>query len=637
MGVVGLFEKNDKVVQKSTTIHPVIIRTQFVAKEISELAKRHNIAPNMLDFKILEVETYVRVNEEKNEANWELISNEKLHKMDSVTETLNKYFQIKQTYEIKIYLKEDDTLFKNFSSSVGANATKCKIYLSIKAGSRIDVGKTFEEEFLNYINKSKVRAGILIYIFDEMVEELISRVSAQANAGGVLSYDKATTLLIAKSHEPVATIHDSLVLHYKKSTTQAAGSAIDYSKRGFIDGVAEGDLLIEYIKPNKGQPGRNCSGEFLESMDPFVRYAPTFNVDETISVVDKADTIEYIAKKSGYIVLENGAYQIKSDLQVDTINFKTTGSIVSGLDSDISLNVKESSSEEDAIGEGMEVEVNQIDIEGNVGARAKVRARRATVSGQTHKTSEVYADELTIAVHKGLAVGENIKIGRLETGEVRGKIVSVGQAVGGDIRAKEIEISLCGSHVKATASKLIEIKKMQGSENIFTIDPLAHKEKEELFSENMDDIDELEKSIKEIAKEIVKYDKLVKDNMAAFNDIRKRLIHYQKNKIEMPSSFVDKYKQFQKIQEHLELIKKEHSEKDDKFKYLTMKSVSFQDSIFEARIINRDKWQGYNELIFKLVSPAMDIVYKPFDGSTEQIFALVAMEDGSFEVKSVHE
>lgn len=637
MDVVGLFEKNDKVVQKSTTIHPVIIRTQFVAKEISELAKRHNIASNLLDFKILEVETYVRVNEEKSEADWELIDNKRLNSINVVNEILNKNFQIKQTYEIKIYPKEDDTLFKNFSSSVGANATKCKIYLSIKAGSKVGVDKTFEEEFLSYVNKSKVRAGILIYIFDEMVEELISKASAQAGSNGILSYDKATTLLIAKSYEPVATIHDNLVLHYKKSTTQAAGSAIDYSKRGFIDGVNEGDLLIEYIKPNKGKPGRNCSGEFLDPMEPFVRYAPTFSVDETISVVDKADTTEYIAKKSGYIVLENGVYQIKSDLQVDTINFKTTGSIVSGLDSDISLNVKESSSEKDAIGEGMEVEVNQIDIDGNVGARAKVRARRATVSGQTHKTSEVYADELTIAIHKGLAVGENVKIGRLETGEVRGKIVSVGQAVGGDIRGKEIEISLCGSHVKATASKLIEIKKLQGSENIFTIDPLAHKEKEELFSENMDDIDELEKSIKEVTKEIVKYEKLVKDNMAAFNDIRKRLIHYQKNKIEMPSSFVDKYKQFQKIQEHLALIKKEHSEKDDKFKYLTMKAVSFQDSIFEARIINRDKWQGYNELIFKLVSPAVDIIYKPFEGSTEQIFALVAMEDGSFEVKSVHE
>ncbi|MDD5157156.1 flagellar assembly protein A [Sulfurimonas sp.] len=634
---MGLFEKNDNVIQKPITVHPTIIKTQFVAKEIAELAKRHNISPNTLDFKILEVETYTRTNKEKSEADWELIDDEMLHKISDDAEILNKNFQIKQIYEVKIFLRENDSIFKNFNSAVGANATKCKIYLSIKAGSKIKVDKTFEKEFVDYINKSKVRAGILIYVFDKMLKELVLKISAQAKVDGTLSYDKSITLLIAESHEPVATIHDNLIFHYKKDTTQPINGAIDYSKRGFINGVGEGNLLIEYIKPKKGQPGRNCSGEFLDPMEPFVRYAPSFGVDDTISVIEKADTIEYVAKKSGYIVLENGVYQIKSDLQVNTIDFKTTGSIVSGLDSDIALNVKESDFEKDAIGEGMEVEVNQIDVEGNIGARVKVRARRATINGQTHKTSEVNADELTITVHKGLAVGKNIKIGRLESGEVRGRMVSIGQAVGGDIRGQEIEISLCGSHVKATASKLIEIKKLQGSENIFTIDPLVHKEKEELFSENMDNIDELGKETKEIAKEIVKYEKLVKDNTAAFNEIRKKLIHYQQNKIAMPASFVDKYKQFQKIQEHLELIKKEYIEKQERFKYLTMKIASFQESIFEARIINRDKWNGYNELIFKLVSPSIDIVYKPFEGSTEQIFALVETEEGTFEIKPVHE
>ena len=49
---MGLFENSDKVIKKPTTIHPTIIKTEFVAKEILELAKRHNVSPSALDFKI---------------------------------------------------------------------------------------------------------------------------------------------------------------------------------------------------------------------------------------------------------------------------------------------------------------------------------------------------------------------------------------------------------------------------------------------------------------------------------------------------------------------------------------------------------------------------------------------------------
>jgi len=52
----------------------------------------------------------------------------------------------------------------------------------------------------------------------------------------------------------------------------------------------------------------------------------------------------------------------------------------------------------------MEVEVSEIDVKGNVGAGAKVHAKRASIEGQTHKESKIYADDLTINIHKGIAV-----------------------------------------------------------------------------------------------------------------------------------------------------------------------------------------------------------------------------------------
>jgi hypothetical protein len=107
--------------------------------------------------------------------------------------------------------------------------------------------------------------------------------------------------------------------------------------------------------------------------------------------------------------------------------------------------------------------------EGNIGSNAKVFALKAEVGGQTHKTSKLRADSLNINVHKGEAYGKHIVINRLEHGIIDGDIIEIEEAIGGNIRGKEVTIELCTSHVRVTASKFIEIKKLQEGENFFTI------------------------------------------------------------------------------------------------------------------------------------------------------------------------
>ena len=634
MGLFGSSSNTEEIVK---TIRPTVVKTQNVAKELIEIAKKNGVSTSSLDFDILDIQTYTRRNKENVELEWEAISRNELRELDDAASILNKDFQIKQTYEIEVYSKNDDNVFKDFNAAIGANATKCKVYLSIKEGSQVIVTPRIEEEFLKYINKSKVRAGILLDIFDEMVPEIISRVSVTAKVDGIVKYDKNQTIVISEGYEPAATINDELIKHYEKETATDAHEKVDYSKRGFIHSVLEDELLMEYIKPKKGKAGRNCRGEFMEPSEPTVKYAPDFTVDETIEIIDSKDNILYKAKKSGYISFEAKKYQIKSEMDIGEISFKTTGSILTGLDSDVSLSVKESDSQKDAIGNGMEVEVSEIDISGNVGPNSKIYAKRATVEGQTHKTSQITANNLTINVHKGSAKGDNIKITRLEHGLVEGKKVEIAQALGGNIRAKDIEIGICTSHVKATASRLIEIKKLQGSENVFTIDPILQQEKIEDFSENKSEISELKTSIDDIKKEIDRYRKLVIDNTDAFNEVKKRLMHYKKNGIKMPSSFVTKYKQFLKIQEYLEIITNEYKVKNDKLTLLTTKTASFQDNIFDARIINRDRWSGHNEIVFRLVDPPIELSYKPKEGSMDKVFAIVEDKDGVYEIKAVKE
>ncbi len=630
---MGLFSSNDndKMPTSSKKIRTTVVKTQNVAKELFALAQSNEVDVESLDFNVLDLQTYVRVNEGKEEVDWNELSSEELYELDDKSSLLVKSFEIKQIYEIEIFTKEEkDNKFPNFNIAIGANASKCKIYLSIKSGSKLEYFKGFKDELEILINNKKLRAGILINIFDEMLDDTLSKLSSKVKLEKSLEYSKNDTILIAQSIEPTPTIDDKIILHYDKDEDIGEHEKIDYSKRGFIRSVVKEELLIEYIKPKIGTPGRNCRGIFLEVSEPLETNVVDFTFDETIILKDTKASVKYLANENGYITFEENKYSIKTDIDVDTISFRTTGSISAGLNSDVSISVKEGDASKDAVGAGMEVEVTEIDVDGNMGPNSKLNAIRATISGQTHKSSVVKAEKLNLNVHKGTAYGKLIHITRLEHGIVDGDIIDISQAMGGDIRGKEVRIEICGSHVKVTSLKIIEIQKLQGSENTFIIDSLLKKSSQKGLKKLDDEILNLQVDIKNIKAEIAKHTKTIQDNKTAFLELKKRLIHYKNNGVQLPSSFVDKYKQFLKIEAHLESIKKDLEIKKEELSFLSVKTTYFQNNIFDARIINNDRWIGYNKLIFKLVDPPIEVSYEPPEGSPNKIFGIVENENGEY-------
>jgi len=637
---MGFFSSSssDKKTSSSKKIRTTVIKTGNVAKELLSIAENNGVSVESLDFNLLEIQTFNRMNDGKKEVDWEEIPNDELYELDDASALLNKQFELKQVYEIEVFSKDEDNKnFDNFNIAVGANATKCKVYLSIKAGSTVEYFQGFEQELLILINNKKLRAGILINIFDEMLPGVVSKLASKVKVEEKVQFSKNETILIAQSIEPTATIDDSMILHYDQKDSLSEHEKVDYASRGFIRGVVKDELLIEYIKPKKGIPGRSTKGRFLEAKEPLETNVPEFSIDETVIIKETKDNIKYLAKENGYITFDDNTYAIRTDVDVDAISFKTTGSINAGVDSDVSMNVKETDTTKDAVGSGMTVEVTEIDIEGNTGPNSVVNAQKASVGGQTHKSSTIRADNLEINIHKGNAYGKNIHISRLEHGTVDGDIVEVSQAVGGNIRGKEVHIEICGSYVKATASRLIDIKKLQGSENVFTIDSLLKRSEQQNLKENEKEITELGYAVNSIKKEIEKYTDMIEKNRQSFLELKKRLLNYKKNGVKMPESFVKKYQQFIRIEKHLESIKKEYALKNDKHILLTTKTASFQDSIFDARIVNHDRWSGYNRLVFKLVDPPIEVTYEPPEGSADKIFAIVQDMDGAYNIEAVKE
>jgi len=630
---MALFESKESAVNTSSiSIPSIIVRTSNVAKELLSVADSHKVSIKKLDFRVLETQTFIRLLSDGED--WIELSQQEI---DDISDDmyLNPKFEIKQIHEIEIYSLLESEQASTLDLSIGGNATLCKIYLTIKAGTVVTYSETFERDFFELIKKKKLRANLLIGMFDSMMHSNFSDLMAKIRVHRKYLFEVHERYLVAESLEPLATINDKLILHYdaKRKNMDAAGR-IDYSKRGYIISVVENDLLIEYIKPFKGEIGRNCRGEIMLPKEPLIRYEPTFTVSEKIKLIDTPKNSEWRAAVGGYVTFEGGMYDIKTEIDVKEISFRSTGSIETQLDADVSINVKEKDVLKDAIGTGMEVKVNTIHIEGNIGPEAKVTAHKATVEGQVHSSATICADELSINIHKGTAYGKEIHITRLEHGTVEGDRVFITQAVGGKVRAKEIVIEILGSHVKLTASKRIEIKKLQGGENVFTIDPLLNRSRESLEKE-LALMNGAKKVLDKSERELLEYERTMKENEGAFEEIKKKLVHYKQNSIKIPIVYAQKYQQFQLFRHKFEALQKEHTAKLDRFILLNEEYIALQNEIFDARIINHDRWNNYNEIIFKLIDPSIDVTYVPLEGSDESVLGLDEDEDGEFSIKVV--
>ena len=98
------------------TVRPTVVRTQNVAKEIAAIAQLYSLRTDVIDFNILDIQTYTRMFDGTKETDWGEVQSSDLYELDDEKTLLNPNFQIKQTYEIEIYSinKEEDYPFKTF-------------------------------------------------------------------------------------------------------------------------------------------------------------------------------------------------------------------------------------------------------------------------------------------------------------------------------------------------------------------------------------------------------------------------------------------------------------------------------------------------------------------------------------------
>lgn len=531
-----------------------LVRTSNIVKELLLIAKEYGLSVHDLDFKLIKVEIYVKsVSAEKdskkksdNEEDNELheATAEELAQLQGESGNADLTLVIKQVYDAEIFLLEEN-LFPDLNMVIAGNKTLTAVYATIKAGSIIKANRETAATLKAYFNHRKLRTHILIDIWDaEMVGE-VAKMAAQVEVNESVEFKEDKRILISKSLHSIPTVHDKLILHFDdKQKSEDDYGRIDYKKRGFITAVERDEVLISYRKPIAGTPGRNCKGGFIEVPEADASHAPAFDVDEeSIRIQEDDNKIEYLATKNGYIDMDGSKYFIKEDLEVSEISFKSTGNVNAGLNTDISIHVKETDSLTDAIGMGVEVEATEIDVEGNTGSNSIVKAKKIKIGGQTHKSSTIIAPDIEINLHRGLAKGEKVQIKRLEQGRVEGDEVHIEQAAGGEVVAKNVTIEILQSHVNIVASESITIKKMRGSENVLIIDQSQVGENLQASGELEVKIDEKRMELNVSKKELDKEKAEFKKHESTITEIKERLIAYKKAGAKLPDAFVQKYKE----------------------------------------------------------------------------------------------
>lgn len=551
---------------------------------LAEAAKDRLLDPKEVDFDLLGIQTLVKTPKHKE---WTIIE-EPLEKLFEEKLIKSQLLEIRQEYEIRIRPFEQSKFLKDIQLSILTNKTKSKVVAVFKEGTVFPNVKNLAKLLRNEIYRRKLRLGLLVQHFEKTLNSTLIKLSKAVKPGVVLKKDVRIT--IGESPGPLLPVDDEIILHYKKK---------QHEERNLIDTIDAGDLMFEYIKPQIGKNGRGCDGKFFEVRKPKImydRYKPDLS---TIEIVEDDESVKYYAKREGYYKDEFGLISVSQKVAIESATFKNTGSINAGEDKDISVNIAKSNSNDDSVGSGVKIDVKELNVEGTIGASAKVKAQALSVGEQTHMKAELEAVEhAKIKLHRGKLKAKTAEIDILENGTVEADEIHVKKMLGGEVIGRHIVIEDLVSNTMVIASELIEVEKISGEHNQLIINPKKieayHDKIESLKTEYKEKKLSVEKSLEGIAKEIAEHEEQL-DRIKTF---QKRVLAATKagktpNKSDVLRIrlYKDNAKKLEAQSQKIALEEKELAQAQEEL-----------DKMYEAdshaKIINKSGYDGTSKVIF---------------------------------------
>ena len=597
--------------------------------EILNLAKHFGVDSKFIDFDIMEIKTECKV---AGESQPRQVPAEKLNIFDDDKFFVEKVESIKQNYLVKFYDTRQVKPTPLPNVVINANKNLTKILATVSQNSDTVYFKEFDKKLINFIYKKLIKVGILVGIRNKTMLEEVAKIYSVLRVKEFIDKDYSFVVTAGVNVNPSA--DDALVFHYKnKNKSTDENDKIDYSNRGYLLGVTENELIFEYVKLREGANGRDVRGKLLPTQKAKATIAKMPEHTENIYSKEDEEGIKFFSKKSGYVQEEKGVFDIKDELDVNEISFKTTGSVDTGLDTNVTLNVKEKDLTKDAIGTGMTVEANEINIEGNVAANAVVKANKVVIGGQTHAKALIEAKDAKIAVHIGSFDGEYVEIDRLEGGKVKAKKAVIKSAIGGEIIAESVIIDTLVSNSNIIIADTLEIKKLKGVNNKILVDFSMIKNTGEQINERMAKIKAIREQIVKMPRTLESKRCVIEENKGPINVIKAKIEELKSTNNTPPVTFMKKLKEYQQLVHEYNALLKEFREKKAAIAELKSEIANIQDGIFSSKVINHSNWREFNEIKFRLVDPARDITYSTRENEIARVITIakVETEDGDID------
>ncbi|MFA6187837.1 MAG: hypothetical protein WC680_01005 [Sulfuricurvum sp.] len=438
---------------------PITISTFNVADELKNIAQQWHLPLDGVDFDLLSYQTqYKGILDE----DWQVLEGDNLEQATTEVEIRSKIFLLRQEYQITVHPAVPHPHF-DLRFSFAFNKYRTKIVAVVNPASKIPLKKGIKEYLKESIYRKKMRNGYMIGITDRTLDQEINAMLLKIQKEGPLS--APYHLPIATFFSPVPPSNDNIILHYKKIQRE----------NNLVDGVEVDDLIFEYIFAIDGLDGRSCSGEHIHVGEPLIRYQNAISIDpQTIRAEEDHRSIRFYATRSGFVERKSGSFTVSQDLYLKSASFKGTGALEAGQEKEINIKIGDGEDGDDAIGSGVNIDVQTLDVKGTVGSNTKIQACEVTIGAQTHKKTLIEVQEnATIHLHRGNLKAKNATIEILEAGTIEAETVYVKNMSGGEIIAQRVIIDVLYSNAKITALESIEIKSIEGNGNELIINPRA--------------------------------------------------------------------------------------------------------------------------------------------------------------------
>jgi len=628
VGIFDIFKKEESLDIKEQTskkeFKDILLESFNVEKDLKKVASKYDMDVKELDFTIISYKSYYR---KKSDEKYKLIKEINAEEILTKENLIDPEFSIRQQYKINIYKKRGNTF--PIKILLGTNHDFTKIYATFKKNSSLEYHNTLEKDLITEINKKKLRQGIYIGIFDDVLKESVKKVSSHVMVNKALKEDMKLVVCEGIPRFIESKEFVNLVFLEKRAEENKNISLKDQTN---LATVKKGDVVIEVIKSQKGQDGRNCKGEFLpkgtsESASS-LKYED-ITIGEFLEEKDEGDRILFIAKKDGYVLQEGNHFDISDDIVVDQINIKTTGSIRAG-DKDIKVHVENNDETMDAIGAGVVLDTKEVKTKGNVANNAKITADIVEIDGQTHQSSTIKGKKVKVHLHRGFIEADKADIGTLEGGRVIADEVFVDTLSGGEIKAKKISINRLISNANLFASELIEISIVDGNSNHLYIDPKAQRGYDEIVTNLEEEIKDIEFKIKKHTSELKALKRKIMADQESVEEIKKRVLEIKAQRQRPPQAMLNKIKEDKENKMEFNKIIKVIKDLKATLEELRSKIANFNEAIFDARVVVNSPWKDYNEVIFRVVEPKREVKRVMNENEVANVLGLKVTKDNEY-------